>query len=458
VVIATGTKPDDAVAFSDTIAAIATAPGRSAVATIRVSGSAAFAIGAACITPWPIAPRRATLVAVRAHDTGETVDQALATMFPAPRSFTGEDVLEVSTHGGAIAPANVLRAFVRAGARPAEPGEFTRRALLYGKIDLIQAEALGDLIDAPTSFVHRAALDQLSGALTRRISAIREALLDLETLLAYDIDFPEEDEGPIAPARILDAAAHARREIDTLLRTLPAARIAREGAIVVLAGLPNTGKSSLFNAFIGEQRAIVTEHAGTTRDAIDALVEGEPYAFRLVDTAGLRETSEAIERLGVEVSTRWLGRADVVLVCGPSPASRQATIQAIGATHATLVCVHTMCDRRPETAGDADVAVSAQTGEGIDSLRALLSERLLARYPLPPPETPIILRARHEAALTAARDELDAFSAAWNAGRLPPTVAAIHVRAAVSALDGLIGAIDIEDVLSRLFERFCVGK
>jgi tRNA modification GTPase len=456
--IARNPKPDDAVAFGDTIAAIATAPGRSAVATIRVSGSAAFAIGAACITPWPLTPRRATLVAVRAHDTGETVDRVLATTFPAPRSFTGEDVLEVSTHGGAIAPTNVLRALVRAGARPAEPGEFTRRALLHGKLDLIQAEALGDLIDAPTSFVHRAALDQLSGALTRRIAAIREALLELEALLAYDIDFPEEDEGPVAPARIFDAAAHARLEIDTLLRTLPAARIAREGAVVVLAGLPNTGKSSLFNALIGEQRAIVTEHAGTTRDAIDALIESEPYAFRLIDTAGLRDTTDAIERMGVEVSTRWLARADVVLVCGPSAASRQATVQAIGPTGASLMQVRTMCDLIADTVDDTDVAVSAQTGEGIELLHALLSERLLTRYPLPAANTPIILRARHEAALMAARDELDAFSAAWSSERLPSTVAAIHVRAAVGALDGLIGAIDIEDVLSRLFERFCVGK
>ncbi len=451
-------KPDDAAAFSDTIAAVATAPGRSAVATIRVSGSAAFAIGAACIAPWPLTPRRATLVTLQAHDTHEKIDHALATIFPAPRSFTGEDVLEVSTHGGAIAPANVLRAFVRAGARPAEPGEFTRRALLQGKIDLIQAEALGDLIDAPTSFVHRAALGHLSGALTRRITDIREALLELEALLAYDIDFPEEDEGPVAPERIARAAASARLEIDTLLQTLPAARIAREGAVVVLAGLPNTGKSSLFNALIGEERAIVTEHAGTTRDAIDVLIESEPYAFRLVDTAGLRETADVIERLGVEVSTRWLGRADVVLVCGPTPESRHATMAAIGETQAMVLRVQTMQDVTRQAINDADVAVSAPSGEGVDVLRSLLARTLVARYPLPAAQTPIILRARHEVALTLAREELDAFSSAWSAGRLPATVAAIHVRAAISALDGLIGAIDIEDVLSRLFERFCVGK
>jgi tRNA modification GTPase len=228
--------------------------------------------------------------------------------------------------------------------------------------------------------------------------------------------------------------------------------------VVVLAGLPNTGKSSLFNALTGEQRAIVTEHAGTTRDAIDVLIESEPYPYRLVDTAGLRDTTDTIERLGVEVSTRWLGRADIVLVCGPSAASREATTQAIGTTGASLIRVHTMHDLVPETGGDSDVSVSAQTGDGMDALRALLSEKLLARYPLPTAETPIILRARHEAALTTARGELDAFTMVWGSGGLPATVAAIHVRAAVGALDGLIGAMDIEDVLSRLFERFCVGK
>jgi tRNA modification GTPase len=423
-----------------------------------VSGRGAFDVGAACIRPWPIAPRRATLVSVLEADSQEIVDKALVTTFPGPRSFTGEDLFEVSTHGGAIAPAAVLRALVRAGARPAERGEFTRRALLNGKIDMIQAEAIGDLVDAPSAFVHRAALSQLSGALTRRISAIREALLELEALIAYDIDFPEEDEGPVSPARIRDAAVQARNEVDVLLHTLPVARIAREGAVVVLAGLPNTGKSSLFNAMLGEQRAIVTEHPGTTRDAIDALVEGEPYPFRLVDTAGLRETADAIERLGVEVSARWLASADVVLVCGPTAASRQATLQAIPAATAEIICVRTLSDVSGDDAGGADVSVSAKSGEGIEGLRSLLSSRLLVRYPLPAENTPVILRARHEAALQLARRELEGFAEAWSENRLPAIVAAVHVRAAVAALDGLVGAIDVEDVLTRLFERFCVGK
>ncbi len=442
----------------DTIAAIATAPGRGAVAMLRVSGPRAFELGAACLSPWPLVPRRSTLVTVRAPGSGEVVDRALATAFPGPHSYTGEDVIEVSTHGGAVAPARVLAAFTRAGARPAVAGEFTRRAVLLGKLDLLQAEALGDLIDAPTSFLHRAALLQLSGALTTRIATLRDALLELEALLAYDIDFPEEDDGPVASARITGAADNAKAELDRLLGTLPAARLGREGAVVVFAGVPNTGKSSLFNALLGEARAIVTPHAGTTRDAIDALVEAEPYPWRLVDTAGLRDSADPVERLGVEVSTHWLARADVALVCGVTAQERDTAIAALGRGSAAAVLrVHTMSDvARP--AADADVAVSATTGDGLPELRAAIAGILLRRHPQPLSGTPFILRARHESALAQARDELSLFMGAWSARDVPATIAAVHVRAAVHALEVLIGAVDAEDVLARLFERFCVGK
>lgn len=443
---------------ADTVAAIATSPGRSAIAVVRVTGPAAFAVASKVLRPWPLVDRAATVVTVHSADTGEVIDQALATVFAAPRSFTGEHVVEVSSHGGAIAPTNVLRAFISAGARPAPPGEFTRRALLNGKLDLIQAEALGDLIDAPTSFTHKAALTQLSGALTRRISTIREALLELEALIAYDVDFPEEDEGPVAPQRVRDAALHAAGEIRALLETLPAARIGREGAVVVLAGIPNAGKSSLFNTLLGEQRAIVTEHPGTTRDAVDALVERDPYPFRLIDTAGLRDTTDAIERMGVEVSSQWLARADVVLVCGPTSQMRRDAMSAVAPHKADVIQVRTMADLQLSDAGAADVAVSSHTGEGVTALLTLLTERLLQRYPLPSSQTPVIMRARHEAALRSAHNEINSFVDAWTARRLPVTVAAVHVRAAVDALDGLIGAVDVEDVLTRLFERFCVGK
>lgn len=444
--------------IDDTIAAIATAPGRGAVAIVRVSGAAAFRIAAACIKPWPIVPRLAALATVRDPETRAIADRALVTAFPAPRSFTGEDTVEISTHGGAVAPSRVLAALVRAGARPAAPGEFTRRAVLHGKLDVLQAEALGDLIDAPTSLAHAAALAQLGGALTERIAALRTAVLDLEALLAYDIDFPGEDDGPIAPERVVAAATATCDEINRLLSTLPAARLGREGAIVVLAGVPNAGKSSLFNALLGESRSIVTEHPGTTRDAIDALVDADPYPWRLIDTAGLRPARDPVERLGVEVSERWLSRADVVLLCGPSVGDRDTAARAIGArTDAAVLRVHTMADRGAPVA-PADVAVSALNGDGLDALRAAIARALEARYPRPAADVPLVTRARHTAALTTARTEIDTFLAAWQSQSVPATVAAVHVRAAVHALDELIGAVGVDDVLGRVFERFCVGK
>ncbi len=443
----------------ETIAAIATAPGRGAVAIVRLSGPAAASVAAQCVRPWPVRPREATRATVHAPGDGVLADDGLVTWFPAPRSFTGEDTVEFAGHGGMLAPAAVLAAFVRAGARPAVAGEFTRRAVLNGKLDLIQAEALGDVIDAPTGAIQRAAVAQLSGALSARILAVREALLDLEALLAYDIDFPMEDDGPVARDRVARAAEDALDALARLLATVPLARVAREGAVVVLAGAPNTGKSSLFNALLGEARALVTDIAGTTRDAIDALLDAEPYPWRVVDTAGWRATDDALERLGIEVSAQWLARADVVLLCGATAAERaQVAVAVRERTAGALLPVHTMGDRgTPDAAAsDGAVVVSAVTGAGLAALRAAIAQALAARYPVP--SSPLVLQARQAAALAAAREELAAFRAAWDAGALPATVAAVHVRAAVHALDALIGAVDTEDVLARVFARFCVGK
>lgn len=441
----------------DTIAAIATAPGRSAVALVRLSGPAALEIAARCITPWPLEAREASVVSVRDPASGELADRGVATVFRAPRSFTGEDTVEVSTHGGAHAPSRVLAALMRAGARHATAGEFTRRALLNGKLDLLQVEAIADLIDAPSRQIHRAALDQLSGTLTTRIAALRDAVLELEALLAYDIDFPDEDDGPVARDRVSAAAERALNELDLLLGTLPAARLAREGAVVVIAGVPNTGKSSLFNALLGETRAIVTEHAGTTRDAIDALIEADPYPLRLVDTAGLRRVDDPIERLGVEVSERWLARADVVLLCGTSAGEREVAARAVSSASSTPVLrVQTMADRHG-AAPDAAVAVSAVSGEGLPQLRQAIADLLRARHPLPV-DAPLILQTRHETALARAREELMQFQALWASGAAPAVVAAVHTRSAVLALDEMIGAVSVDDVLARVFERFCVGK
>lgn len=442
-----------------TIVALATPPGRAALAIVRMTGSAAGAIAHRIGVPADLVPRRATRV--RLHEAGRpdaVLDDAMATWFEAPRSPTGEDLLELTLHGGAFVSVQVLAALTAAGAMPALAGEFSERAVRHGKLDLLQAEAVADLIDARSRAMHRAALTQLSGALSRRLLALREALLQVEALLAYDIDFPEEDDGPQPRARIAAAAAAVVAALDALGATLPMAELGREGVPVVLAGPPNAGKSSLFNALLGDARAIVSEIPGTTRDAIETLVDERPYPWRLVDTAGLRDTDDRLERLGLEVSARWLARAGVVLVCAEDAASLSAAASAVAeTTRAPQLLVRTKSDAAAPTRADA-IAVSALDGTGLEELRAAIRAAVHAAHPVPAEDQPIVTRARHAAALGAARAEVAAFIAAWDAETLPAPVAGTHLRAAIAALEDLTGAIDVEDVLERVFRSFCIGK
>jgi tRNA modification GTPase len=442
-----------------TVAAVATAPGRGAVALLRVSGPDAFAVVARVARPWPLPPRRATLCALRDGD-GRLLDRALVTAFPGPASYTGEDVVELATHGGGVVPASVLAALVAAGAEAAAPGEFTRRAVLNGRLDLVQAEAVGDLVDARSGAMQAAALAQLDGGLSRRVAALRDALLEVEALLAYDIDFPEEDAGPLARERVSAAAGRVRDQLAALLATAPAGAVVRDGATVVIAGAPNAGKSSLFNALLGERRAIVTDVAGTTRDAVDAILDARPWPLRLVDTAGLRATADVVERLGIEVSERWLASASVVLACGETPAGVAATAARVRTlTAAPVVEVWTKRDGAdPPLGASPPLEVSAESGRGLRELVEAVQEVLGARLAAPPADLPLVTRARHQRALGEARDEVAAFLAAWEEGALPAPVAAVHVRAAVGALDDLIGTVDVEEILGRLFATFCVGK
>lgn len=447
----------DVVQDGGTIAAVATPAGRGALAIVRVSGPGVRELARRLLDPPPATPRHATRCVVR--DGGEAIDDVVATLFVAPHSFTGEDLLELGTHGGLVTPAAVLAAVLRAGAREAERGEFTRRAVLNGKLDLLQAEAIGDLIDARSSAAQRAALRQLDGGLSRRIAALRQRVLDLEALLAYDIDFPEEDDGPISRDRIHEVASELRTALDALLATAEQGTLVHEGALVVLAGAPNVGKSSLFNALLGEARAIVTDVPGTTRDAIEAVLDLPAWPLRLVDTAGLHETTDVVERLGIETSSRYLGQAALVLACGDSAGSLVAADSAVRQrTDAPIVTVRTKGDLVTNDHEKADIVVSAQTGAGLRDLLQLVERRLSERHGDPTPDAPGLTRARHQRAVAIAAAELRAFDGAWREGALPASVAAIHVRAAADALGELIGAVRVDDVLDAVFRRFCVGK
>ncbi len=448
----------------DVIAAIATAPGRGALAVVRVSGRGTHELVRPMIAPWPDRPRVVTRARVQDPD-GEPLDDAVVLRYDAPHSYTGEDAIEIITHGGGLVPALVLEALVAAGARQALPGEFTRRALLAGKMDLLQAEALADLIAAGSRAAHRTALGQLDGGLSRRVESLRDALLDLEALIAYDIDFPEEDDGPIPAARIEGAIESALAALDRLLATARAGELVREGALVVIAGAPNAGKSSLFNALLGVQRAIVTPVPGTTRDALEAVIDGGGWPLRLVDTAGLRDTDELVERLGIEVSERYLRAADLVLACADDDTSLRQLVHAVGTlSGAPLLPVRTKADLVSGAAGAPGVAtaiaVSAITGEGLEALLERVNATLDRAAPdlVVSGDEPLLTRARHRGAVERAREELARFREAWGGARVPAVVAAVHLRAAVGALEELVGTVGVEEVLGRLFERFCVGK
>ena len=434
---------------------------------VRITGPDTQAIARRLLDPLPTQPRHATRCRVRDAD-GELVDDVVATLYVAPHSFTGDDLLEITTHGGSIAPVAVLGAAILAGAVHAGPGEFTRRAVLNGRIDLVQAEAIGDMVAARSGAAQRAALRQLDGGLSRRVAALRTQLLALEALLAYDIDFPEEDDGPIPRERVTAATAAVQQGLETLLATSGQGALVHDGAMVVLAGAPNVGKSSLFNALLGEARAIVTEVPGTTRDAIEAVLDLPGYPLRLVDTAGLRETNDLVERLGIQASERYLANAQVVLACGDSAGTLAALRTALRTHDAVVITVLTKSDlvasgyQKADLVANsdelADVAVSAQTGAGLRALLALVERRLAERHGVPLLDAPALTSARQRAAVEAANGEMRLFAAAWGDGAVPASIAAIHVRAAADALGELIGAVDVDDVLDVLFGSFCVGK
>jgi len=441
--------------LSDPIAALATPPGRSALAVVRVSGRGAFDVAARVVDGFRTKPPRLARLATFRNSAGTTLDRGLYTVFPGPESYTGEDLVELSCHGGLTVPAQLLAALHAAGARSAAPGEFTRRAVLNGKLDLVQAEAVGDLIDATVPAQAGAALAQLEGGLSRRIGELREQLLALHALLDYDIDFPDEDEGPVAPARIARALDDAACRVQELLDTAPSGERLREGALVVFAGRPNAGKSSLFNALLGSDRALVTEIPGTTRDAIEAHTNFLGWPVRLIDTAGLQNATDRVERMGIEVSRRYLAAADLVLLCaeaGRPLGSDEAEILE----HQPAILVRTKLDLAPEAAA-GELAVSCLTGHGLGALRKAVAERIFGDRLALADLGPGLTRERHREALAGARAALaDAHPHLGRGG--DPVLVAHHVRRATLALDELVGVIDVEEVLGRVFATFCVGK
>lgn len=446
--------------LSDVIAALATPVGRSALAVIRVSGRGSHDVVGRLVRGFRVDPPRTARLGTLGHPDHDVVlDRAVYITYRAPESYTGEDAVELMVHGGLLVCGEVLGALLATGARQAAPGEFTRRAVRNGKMDLLQAEAVADLVDATAPAQRRAAVDQLDRGLSHRIGALREQVLELESLISYDIDFPEEDSGPVPASRVEAAVAVVAEALTRLLGTSVEGERLRDGALAVIAGRPNTGKSSLFNALLGRERAIVTDIPGTTRDAIEAPATCDGFPFRLIDTAGLRPSRDVVERIGVEVSHRYLAAADVVVFCvelgRPFGADEEAFVAD---STAPVVVARTKADLVASAAsGFDDVAVSAVTGAGLDRLRAALAAHAFRRLSTDECLEPVLTRERHRLALERARDEIGAFREARRSG-LDAVVAATHLRAAVTALEDVIGLVTADDVLDRVFAAFCVGK
>jgi len=449
---------------SDTIVAIATPPGRGGIGVVRLSGPSALSIAAALLDCGSqLAPRHATLTVVRRRlaspaDTREPIDQAVATYFPAPASYTGEDVIELSAHGSPVLLQAIVGESVQAGARIAEPGEFTLRAYLNGRIDLPQAEAVADLIEAATPLQARVAFDQLQGTLTRMIAGIDESLFDLMARLEASIDFPEEGYHFIDPAELASAVDEIAERLAVLLADAQRGRLLREGLTVVILGRPNVGKSSLFNALVGASRAIVTDVPGTTRDLITESVDINGLRVTLVDTAGLRADGDVVEREGMSRSRGAAAVADLKLLVLDGSCPLDGSESHLASGDATIVVV-SKSDLQPAWPQPSGVVrVSAMTGAGIEDLRARIASAL-DRDALA--ERPAITNVRHAALVERAwRAVSRAKEAALAADReaLSEEFVLADLQDARAALEEVTGRRTADDVLAHVFARFCVGK
>lgn len=441
----------------DTIAAIATPPGRGGVGVIRVSGDD-LASFARQIGVRRLLPRTAGLTDF-IDDRGEVIDTGLSLYFPAPHSFTGEDVLELHGHGGPLVLQLLLRRCLALGARLAEPGEFTRRAYLNGKLDLAQAEAVIDLIDASTAAAARSAVRSMQGEFSRELHALADPLTELRALVEATLDFPDEDVDFLQAADAFGRVARLREQLDRVLDRATQGRLLQNGLHVVIVGQPNVGKSSLLNRLAGDELAIVTAVPGTTRDLVRGSLQLEGVPLHVIDTAGLRDTDDEVERIGIERTWQEIERADAVMLVVDAAhgvgAADRAILDRLPAGLPRLT-VHNKIDLtgvpagRHEAGDDVVVALSARQGQGIDLLRAELL-RIAGWHPA---EDVFIARERHLSALKTARGHLDTALAQLPALEL----FAEELRLAQLALSSITGEVSADDLLGEIFGRFCIGK
>lgn len=447
--------------LDDTIAAISTALGEAAISVVRMSGPQALTVAAQAFKlPSQLPPRLAHLV--HAVDSGgSSFDHGLLLLFKSPASYTGEDVIEFHGHGGVLVTQRVLERLLACGARAAEPGEFTQRAFLNGKMDLTQAEAVMDLIHAQSTLALRAANEQLGGAIGREATAMQQEIIPVLAHIEAYIDFPEEDISPETGADLLKRIDAVLERARNLIATSEQGRILRHGARTVISGAPNVGKSSLLNLLLGFERAIVSPTAGTTRDTIEEIIQVHGIPLRLVDTAGLREAGDDIERVGIQRTERELDRADLVIevvdASLPASAVQRLALPDSIAKRRILVLnkadlgIHS--DWKSETNA---IPLSCLTGNGIEALRDAIRSVIATAGPLTA-DHPVAINARHKAAFERSAGSLHAAKAALERGEASEFIA-LEIREALHSLGDVIGQVDVERILDVIFSTFCIGK
>jgi tRNA modification GTPase len=436
----------------DTIAACATPPGVSALALIRLSGPQASSMASDLLgkppPPHQPLPRRLRL-------GGQVLDEAVTTFWPGPRSYTGEDLVEISCHGNPLVVETILQALQKQGARMARPGEFTERAFLHGRIDLTQAESVLDVLHAGSERALLAAQRALAGRLRDRLMEIRSGLLDLLARIEAYIDFPEEDIQPEVGDGFRKEVSRLLQMISGLLATAPLGQRLRSGYRLVLMGPPNVGKSSLLNALLGSDRAIVSSVPGTTRDTVEESIVLAGFPVRLIDTAGLRPSSDPVEQEGIHRTRTAAEQADLVLALIDRTLPQDPCESEWTRFNGKLLKILTKADL-PGTYSGEGHPVSAKTGEGLDSLRKTVAQRLTGNL-LAPGSEEIAVNARHAEALQKATEGLATASSSL-ATRAAPELVASDLRLALQALESILGVGTSEDVLDRLFTQFCIGK
>ena len=458
--------------MTDTIVALATPLGRSGIGTVRLSGPDAVRIAEGFCEAHGFEPRRATLVKLSDAETGEAIDEAVVTFYRGPNSFTGEDVIEISCHGSPVVLRQVIDGALRLGARLADPGEFSLRALANGKMNLAEAEAIRDLIDSQTATAARQAVRQMRGEISQTLSPVKDELLDVIVVLESALEFVEDDLPDVQAASLKERLVRVAEELDRFAATFKAGHLIREGLRVAIIGHPNVGKSSLFNALLGSERAIVTDIAGTTRDQLHERFTINDIPVSLIDTAGLRETTDVVESIGVERSRATMADADlVVLMLDASVQTTDEDRQLLESIKGlNYIVALNKIDKVPSSDIDRMVAaensslaylrdkivpISAKTGEGLEDLKAAIIE------PFSPGDVDsagfLITDARHHDLLLRARDEVLG-SVRLIEERASEEIVLVGLHNALRYLGQITGETTTEDMLTRIFSTFCIGK